>query len=274
MKGLIRFKDSLYAEVFREYIFAKRYFVEVLVRLFTVYAFFLVLFLISKGLGKYSSMAYLNVLDLSAYQIIGFAMWLFALLAVGVVSDDVVYGSTMGVLESIWLMPNSPLMMICIRALAKAIFELIFLSLFLTVGIISTGITLHPSILPAIFLLMLTLAGLFGLGLFFGGISLVYKRIGPVSSIVRTAFLFLTGALVPLSALPNTMQIGAHFLPMTDGLILIRKLLVDGNSSAHILMHTSFCWLILNSSIYLLIGILTFQYFEKKARDQGLLGVY
>lgn len=262
------------AEVYREYLFAKRYAVEVGVRLFTVYAFFLVLFLVSKSLGGPEKLGALGMMNLSAYQLVGFAMWLFSLMALGAVSDDIAYGSQMGVLEAIWLTPHAPLTIVCVRALIKGLYELLFLTLFVGVGMMTTGIRLAPRILPALAVLAITLAGLFGLGLLFGGLALVYKRIGPVTSIVRTSFLFLTGALVPLSVLPEALKTVAVFLPMTDGVALIQGLLVDNAPLQDVFGSVRMLRCLLNAIAYLSLGILAFWGFERKARKEGLLAVY
>jgi ABC-type polysaccharide/polyol phosphate export permease len=102
----------------------------------------------------------------------------------------------------------------------------------------------------------------------------MYKRIGPVTSIVRTSFLFLTGALVPLDVLPKALKTLALFLPMTDGVALIQRLLVNNTPLQDVFLSVGMLRCLANALIYFTVGVFAFWHFERKARKEGLLAVY
>lgn len=72
------------------------------------------------------------------------------------------------------------------------------------------------------------IACMWGLGLLFGGLAVLYKRVGPIDLVVRTLFIFLAGVFVPVEVFPGWAQALARFLPMTYAYELLRMVAVDG----------------------------------------------
>ena len=121
---------------------------------------------------------------------------------------------------------------------------------------------------------ILTLLGLYGLAFFFGGLTLIYKRLGNVTIVIRFAFLILTGAITPIENFPVWLQVISKTLPMTQGLKILRLLMIENKSFGHVLASGDFFMLVMNSACYITFGLISFKLFEKVARHRGLLGVY
>jgi ABC-2 type transport system permease protein len=73
-----------------------------------------------------------------------------------------------------------------------------------------------------------SIACMWGLGLLFGGLAILYKRIGPADLVARTLFIFLAGVFVPIEAFPGWAQALAGLLPMTYAYQLLQQVVVDG----------------------------------------------
>lgn len=263
----------LYGEVLREFITLRRYFIESISGLVMVYILFMGFFLAGRGFsGQIASQA-ANSTDL-AHQAVGFILWLFALNSVGHFSSAVRDESHIGVMEQIALSPSGLIVDMCGRAIGKTIIDCIMIGLVLITIMLTTGISLSLPAFSVGFVFVLTLLGLYGLGFFFGGLALIYKRLGSVTMVVRFGFLILTGAITPIENFPSWLQLICKTLPMTEGLKILRLLMVEKRPFSFILESGDLLILTVNSTLYITVGLISFRYLEKIARHKGLLGVY
>ena len=61
---------------------------------------------------------------------------------------------------------------------------------------------------------------------------------------------------------------------MTQGLKILRLLMIDNIPFTAVVKSGDLLWLIINSAGYIALGLISFRIFEGVARDRGLLGVY
>lgn len=263
----------LYGEVLREFITLWRYFIEALSGLVMVYILFMGFFLAGRGFSRQIASQAANSTDL-AHQAVGFILWLFALNSVGHFSSAVRDESHIGVMEQIALSPSGLIVDMCGRAIGKTIIDCIMIGLVLITIMLTTGISLSLPAFSVGFVFVLTLLGLYGLGFFFGGLALIYKRLGSVTMVVRFGFLILTGAITPIENFPSWLQLICKTLPMTEGLKILRLLMVEKRPFSFILESGDLLVLAVNSTLYIAVGLISFKYLERIARHKGLLGVY
>jgi len=86
--------------------------------------------------------------------------------------------------------------------------------------------------------------------------------------------LFLTGSLLPVSHFPNWLADIAKTLPITQGIIVLRNIELNGQSLATTWANGSLLWLIVHSAIYLSTGWIIFKWCERIAKRQGSLSQY
>jgi len=259
----------LKAEIVREVLLARRYLFEAIVSLIMVYITFM---------GIYFAVRKLAIggddISIASYQLVGFLLWIFAMSTIGIFSDEINASALVGVLEQIFVSPNGLLRFIICKAVSRTLIQIIPLVTLLLILLFSTGIRLKLDLLAITTILSLTIAGFYGLGLFFGGLALLYKRIGPVTMMVRGALLFVTGAMIPIDKFPAFLQVVAKLFPMTQGLIMLRKVTVKGDSLWALIQNGDMSILIINSLIYLTVGLATFKVMENLSRNKGVIGVY
>ena len=85
---------------------------------------------------------------------------------------------------------------------------------------------------------------------------------------------FVSGALLPLDRLPGWMADIGRFAPISQGVVGLRALLVDGKQSLPTSGDGSFLWMFGISLAWLLLGIAVFKMGESVARKHGSLGRY
>ena len=118
------------------------------------------------------------------------------------------------------------------------------------------------------------LTGGVGWSLIEGGIALAWKRVEMVHELVLGLMTFLSGAFIPLDRLPGWMADVGRFTPISQGIVGLRSLLVQGRESLPAGGDGGLVWLVAIAGAYLLIGIGVFSLGEAKARREGSLGRY
>ncbi len=256
------------AESYREFVYFRRY-------IFERFSSIVMLSFIFLGF-VYSSSTIINgsfVIDKvsTSHKLIGFLVWFFALDAVGHLSSALREDLHIGILEQIALTPYSLIYNMFGRSIARFFITLFnaLLILFLFNYIFDLKISIPLKVLPFFFL---TYLGLYGLGLFFAGLTLIFKRLGPVTTITRFLLLIFTGALFPVQVFPESLQSLSKVLPMTAGLDIMKNIIFnEGGYKIDLNYHLL---LVANTLFYLFLGIIVFMFLEKRSRKMGTLGTY
>ena len=131
---------------------------------------------------------------------------------------------------------------------------------------------LQPVSPVAVILFILTLLGACGLGFALAGLTLIYKRIGGGLHLFWQMLVFFTGALAPITH-PLLAEF-AKLLPLTWGISALRASLLDDAGSAELWQRGLWQGLLINTVVYLTLGVVFFTWGERRARQQGVLAHY
>lgn len=261
----------LHAEFIRTLILRWRYPLELFTGLTIMYLIFLGLFLGARSL----------VTDASAFElslsgfIVSYLMWFFAISAISRLTYSIEVESSQGVLEQIFLNYPRYLSLQYIRGFVDFIEGLVFVAALLGLIILTTHRTLvmdWNSAGPVALVVVLTVIGLQGFGFLFGGLALLFKRIGQVGGVLQFGFFLL--AYLPTERMSAAGQYLLYSLPLTQGIRLLKIALVQGQPifvSANLGMLVG---LAVNSICYLLLGSAFFLLCENRAKIDGRLGQY
>ncbi len=107
-----------------------------------------------------------------------------------------------------------------------------------------------------------------------GGLTLLFKRLEVLKDLFQTAVLIFGGVLVSLERMPGWMATIARFLPLTPGVEVLRKLLLEGISLGTLASDGTLLWLVGSAAAYLALGIVIFRWCERIAKRRGTLGQY
>ncbi len=137
--------------------------------------------------------------------------------------------------------------------------------------VVSVTIPLQwAALLPLIMLVL----GSVGYSLILGGLTLLFKRLEILKEVFQVVVLIFGGVLVSLDHMPGWMATIARFLPLTPGVDVLRKTLLDQVSLGTLAGDGTLLWLVGNAVAYLLLGIVIFRWCERIAKRRGTLGQY
>ncbi len=204
---------------------------------------------------------------------LGYLVWFYARIVILTTSEDLMWEAQSGTLEQMYMSPTTSELLVLGRVLATLISTTIMVALtsIALTFLLGIHIPLRWEGLPV---LIITLIGLFGFSLMLGGAALVFKQIEALADLLQNALLFLTGSLLPVSHFPNWLEAFTKTLPITQGIIVIRNVMLSGQSLSSTWADGSLIWLCINSGIYLCAGWLIFKWCERIAKQQGSLSHY
>ncbi len=209
----------------------------------------------------------------SASILLGYIVWFYARIVIMSSSNDLIGEAQAGTLEQMYMSPVSTGLLILGRMFALLVSTTIMVLLPTLGMMLLLGIHI-PLRWEGIPVLLLTLAGLFGFTLVLSGTALVFKQIDELADLVQNTLLFLTGSLLPVSRFPDWLAAIAKTLPITQGIIVLRNVVLNGQSLLSAWTDGSLLWLLFHSTIYVCVGWIIFKWCERIARKQGTLGQY
>lgn len=181
-----------------------------------------------------------------------------------------------GTLESAVPMPNGTRALPVGYLLARLPFTLLFAGLSLTaISLAMPGalkLAAPRAALEFLAVVVLCVVCMWGLGMLFGGLAILYKQVGPVDLVVRTLFLFLGGVFVPVDIFPPWAQALSEALPVTHAYALLHVTAESGipigdfPSSLAILMGWTVAAVFAGTAVY--------HHHVEKARRQGAIQGY
>ena len=206
-------------------------------------------------------------------SLLGFLVWYYAAFAISSMSGGLMDEASIGTLEQLYMSPVPTWLVFLGQVIATFARGTALVAI---VGVILLMIL--PVTLPLEFAALppfaLTMIGLFGFGYAIGGLTLVYKQISSIGGLLTNVLLFLNGALLPVHHFPAWLETIAVFLPTTQGIIVLRKVVIDGASLTAVWEDGSMVFLAVQSVLYLAAGWALFNVGERVAKRRGTLGQY
>lgn len=255
------------AELMRWLILIKRYPIVYISSIVSLYIVFLGIFFGSGNINRFGP-------QIMADTLIGYLMWMFVLSAIGDLSSSIINEALTGTYEQLSINPVGSTWILFSRSITRILDSLILVVFNLVLITSTTGIRLDIKVGPTLLILLLSILGLYGFGFILASLALIFKRIGPIAQVLQYAFLFLTGAIIPLENFPEIIKVISSSLPLTSGIKAMQLLINDQYPLSQVLREPVFSNLLINSSIYVFAGILILFIADIIARKKGLLGQY
>jgi len=205
--------------------------------------------------------------------LLGYLMWFYARIVIFNSSDGLLSEAETGTLEQLYLSPVRTELLLIGRLLGMLISTSVVVLVIALVLPLILGIDL-PMRAEGLPVLALTLGGILGFGLVLGGATLMFKHVASLADLLQNLLLFLTGTMVVVDRFPYWLQTVAWTLPTTQGIIVLRNVVLGNQSLSSAWADGSLVWLALNSAMYLFVGWLLFTWGERVAKRQGTLGQY
>ena len=210
---------------------------------------------------------------LLASGLVGYLVWFFALAAIGDMSWGIREEAQTGTLEQMYMSPLPTGVLMLSRSVASLLISILMVGMAGVVLVLLLGVSL-PITWTALPVFLLTMGGLYGFAFILGGATLVFKQVEALANMMQNVLLFLNGALLPVDRLPGWMEAFAKTLPTTQGIIVLRRVILDGQTLAQVWQDGSLVGLLINSTVYFVLGWFFFRWCENRARRMGALGQY
>lgn len=238
----------------------KRYLFNTVTMVVGMYLLFALLFFGGRA------MAPAVVADSIDALVVGFLVWTMAIRAYQQTSSDIRQEAQWGTLEQLHLTPFGIGYVVLCTSLVNVIVTLLIGGLVLVSMAVTTGTSLTIDLVTVVPLATMTILPVVGIGMVFGGLALLYKRVGEAASLIQFAFVgFLA---VPVDAHPLL-----GFMPLTLGTAMLRDSMARGTGLLEFPI-TDLAVLSTVVILYLGGGYLVFQTLQNRARKRGVLGHY
>jgi len=258
VRSVVLFKAMLK----REFIVMRRYLFNFISGLIGIYILFLLIFFGARALGG-GVPGFGATLDAI---VVGFLVWTFAIFAYSDLAQGMVREAQEGTLEQLYMSPVG-FIWVCLFRIVGAFSQMLTFNIVLLVLMMATtGRWLHLDVASLVPLILLTLAGVYGIGFIMGGLALVFKRIESLVGIVQFG-------MVGLIAAPSDRFPVLRYLPLAEGNRLIRRVMAEGVCLGT-LPTGDLLFLVINSAFYFGVGLIAFNLLLNTAKNRGLLGHY
>ncbi len=208
-----------------------------------------------------------------APALLGYLTWFFAVFAISDMSQGIREETQTGTLEQMYMSPLPSGLLLAGRSVASLLISSGMVILIGGILMLLLGIRI-PVRLAGVPVFALTLAGLYGFAFFMGGATLVFKQVNALSNLLTNMLLFLNGSFLTVERMPGWLETFARSLPSTQGIDVLRRVVLEGMSLAGVWQDGSLVWLTVHTAVFLLAGWGVFLWGERVARRRGLLGQY
>lgn len=249
------------ANLRKEYIEMKRYLPNTIAMLVTFYLIFIVMFMGINFIGD-PNLVETNI----QYSIIGMVFWSLTMMTMNFIGYSVITEAMRGTLEQLYMSPMGVWKIMFARILSQFALQFVVMVILLYAAMLTSGQWLSLNPLTTIPLLLLTIISMIGVSYMIAGLAIIVKQIQAFLQIFQ--FVLMGLVYIPLSVAPVLV-----FAPFVKGVDMIRQVMMENLTLSHF-SAADFIILILNSVIYLVVGLFVFSRCEKYAMEKGLLGQY
>ncbi|QSX05102.1 hypothetical protein JYG23_10435 [Sedimentibacter sp. zth1] len=242
-----------------------RYKFNTLTNIATFYFLFMAMLLGLKILGNTLSSSPLKIGSSIDTFIIAYFLWTVMYMAYANIAYAIINDASKGTLEQIAMSNLGLHSVVIVRGICETIINFIMCFVVLFLAMYTSGRWINVKALQIIVILFIGMFSMFGIGLIFGGLAIIFKRINAVLNLVQYFLIGLT--------MIDTTQLASIFIPFVPAINMVYKLSL-GESTLLSFSIQNYIILIANSVLFFSIGLFVFKYCCNKAKKKGLLGQY
>jgi ABC-2 type transport system permease protein len=203
----------------------------------------------------------------TGFIVVGATAWMWLNMTLWSVGTSLRNEQLRGTLESNWLSSSPRFLMMLGIAAAHAMNFIIFLLIGVLEFVLFLGVRFNLNPGSTLAAVALTAPWVYGLGMAFAALVLVFKEAGAMVYFVRGIFLVFAGISFPIVVLPGWMRAVAEWLPLTHSIEALRLALLENASLGLLQVHLTFlAW----AGVALMIaGYITFHSVDRFTHRTG-----
>ncbi|MEK6775921.1 MAG: ABC transporter permease [bacterium] len=207
------------------------------------------------------------------FVLIGIAFYRYMGVALSIFSSTIREGQMTGTLETMLTMPTRPILLLIYSSLWSFIYATFEVAVYLFFGVVFFGLRIGQANLFSVFVVLLTTILAFSsFGILSAAFVLIYKRGDPVSFIFGTLSALLGGVYYPVTILPEFLQRGSDFIPLTYSLRAMRHAILLGEPVTK--LGPDIAVLILYAAVGIPMSLFLFNRALSRAKEQGSLAQF
>ncbi|HBS47025.1 MAG TPA: ABC transporter [Paenibacillus sp.] len=245
----------------KEYIEMKRYLPNTIALVVTFYIIFLAAFFGIMFIGDPASFD-TNV----QYSIVSVVFWSLTMMTMNFIGYSVITEATRGTLEQLYMSPMGVWKIMLTRIVSQLGLQSVIMILLLFGAMLTSGQWLSLNPVTTIPIIIVTMISMVGVSFMIAGLAIIVKQIQAFLQIFQ--FVLMGLVFVPITVAPFLA-----FAPFVKGVNMVRTVMLE-NLTLTDLPLSDYGVLILNSLVYLILGLVVFDRCEKIAMKKGLLGQY
>lgn len=253
---------TFYASSYKEIINKIRYSFNTL---FSMLMFYIIFFALMKGLSAFGGSLPIQLGDSVQGIVVSYYAWTMMLSVYTTAAYLVQQNQQLGTLENLIVNSESLSFVLISENIVSILFFFIFSWLNLFVFSIIAKITIYVNFFTVLYIVMVGLLSILGLSLMMSGFSLLYKRVNSFMNIgqfILLGFLYLKDT--PISRV---------CVPFYQAKLLLEKTFIH-DIPLHGFTLSDHLYLILNSTFFLVIGVIFFNLCLRHAKVKGTLNYY
>ena len=178
-----------------------------------------------------------------------------------------------GTLDYVLAAPCNKASVLIGKALSESLSSTIFAISQLAISTLLFGMNVSLGVmLPVFFIIILLILGLYGLSLIFAAFSLMYKQSHGFGQTVGYVFYIFSPVRYPIESLHPWAQIFGKLLPLTYAIIIVRSLMLLGDSLSD--LYPQVLTLMIIDAVLMLAGFYLFNWIEEKTKRSGTISHY
>lgn len=245
----------------KEYIEMKRYLPNTIALVVTFYIIFLGAFFGIMFIGDPASFD-MNV----QYSIVSVVFWSLTMMTMNFIGYAVVTEATRGTLEQLYMSPMGVWKIMLTRIISQLGLQSVIMIILLFAAMLTSGQWLSLNPMTTIPIIIVTMISMIGVSFMIAGLAVIVKQIQAFLQIFQ--FVLMGLVFVPITVAPFLA-----FAPFVKGVNMVRTVMMEDLTLTQ-LPWSDYGVLVLNSLVYLILGLVIYDRCEKIAMKKGLLGQY
>jgi len=203
----------------------------------------------------------------AGFIVVGTTAWMWLNMTLWSVGTSLRNEQLRGTLESNWLSSSPRFLVMLGIAAAHAMNFIVFLLVGVLEFVLILGVRFNPNPTATLAAVALTVPWVYGLGMAFAALVLLFKEAQAMVFFVRGIFLVFAGISFPVAVLPDWMRGIAGWLPLTHSIEALRLALLENAPLS--LLQANLTFLAWAGGALMIAGYVTFQSVDRLTHRTG-----
>ncbi len=176
----------------------------------------------------------------------------------------------MGTIEVLFLTPTNKMTILLASGVSSLVEASWWIVCIFLLGGTIFGFQLNvTSVLAVVISMVSTMAALVAVGVFFAGFFVLSRAADQLASGLQGPIRFFSGVAFPVNALPQLLQYVSYLIPVTYGILVLRKSVLQGANITTIWLDLLPLYVV--AAVFMMAGFLTLRVVERRAKKKGTL---